>query len=158
QSKLIEDLLDVSRSISGKLRIEPELVDIASVIDAAVEEMVPDATQRGVAIEADLDRSLGPVSGDPARLRQIIGNLLSNAIKFTPPDGHVSVRLERDPAGVRITVRDDGAGIAPEFLPHVFTPFVQESMSPSGGLGLGLAIVRQLVELHGGTVIAESAG
>jgi signal transduction histidine kinase len=161
QAQLIEDLLDVSRIISGKLRLEVRPVDLPLVIDAALDVVRPAASAKGVMLETDIDRSTAPVAGDPARLQQVVWNLLSNAVKFTPESGRVDVRLARVAGRAEIQVRDTGAGIAPELLPHIFERFRQgdgSSTRAHGGLGLGLAIVRHLVELHGGTSTAASEG
>jgi PAS domain S-box-containing protein len=161
QSQLIEDLLDVSRIITGKLRIDIRPVDPNSFIEAAIEAVSPAAEAKGVLIQRIMDTGAVSVAGDPVRLQQIVWNLLSNAIKFTPKGGRVRVRLERVNSHLEIGVSDSGSGIEPEFLPYVFDRFRQadqRSTRQHGGLGLGLAIVRHLVELHGGTVRAESAG
>ena len=161
QAQLIDDLLDVSRIVAGKLRIDVQIVQPATVIEAALASVHPAADAKGVRIVDVLDTSAGPVSGDPARLQQIVWNLLSNAVKFTNKGGVVQVSLERDDSNVHITVSDTGIGIAPEFLPYVFERFRQADSSTTrryGGLGLGLGIVRHLTELHGGTVRAESPG
>jgi PAS domain S-box-containing protein len=161
QARLIDDLLDVSRIITGKLRIDVRPVDLAAVIEAAAAVVRPAASAKGVQLRAVFDPGVGSVSGDPDRLQQVIWNLLSNAVKFTPRGGSVTVRLCRSNSRIEISVSDTGAGIAPEFLPHVFDRFRQADMGTTrqhGGLGLGLAIVRHLVELHGGEVTAESAG
>jgi PAS domain S-box-containing protein len=161
QSQLIDDLLDVSRIITGKLRIDVRPVDPNSFIEAAVEAVRPAAEAKGVRVQKVLDTGVVSVSGDPVRLQQVVWNLLSNAIKFTPKGGRVQVRLERVNSHVEIAVSDNGMGIAPEFLPHVFDRFRQADQRTTrqhGGLGLGLSIVRHLVELHGGTVRAESVG
>jgi PAS domain S-box-containing protein len=161
QAQLIDDLLDVSRIITGKLRIDVRPVDPNSFIEAAVEAVRPAAAAKGVRLQKVMDTGVVTVSGDPVRLQQVIWNLLSNAIKFTPRGGRVQLRLERVNSHIEIGVSDTGAGIAPEFLPHVFDRFRQADMGTTrhhGGLGLGLAIVRHLVELHGGTVRAESEG
>jgi PAS domain S-box-containing protein len=161
QNRLIEDLLDVSRIIAGKIRIESRSLMIARVVEAAVESARPAAMAKGVHIQTAVDSQAGFVSGDSDRLQQAVGNLLANAIKFTAKDGQVRVRLARLDSQVEITVSDDGQGISPDFLPHVFDRFRQEDATISrkhGGLGLGLAIVRNLVELHGGSVRAESPG
>jgi PAS domain S-box-containing protein len=161
QKQIIEDLLDVSRIITGKLRLEIRPVELASLIEAAVESLRPAADAKGVLFQKLLDTGLNPVSGDPARLQQIVWNLLSNAIKFTPRGGRVQIRLERIASHVEIAVSDTGQGISAEFLPFVFDRFRQADSTTTrkhGGLGLGLAIVRHLVELHGGTAQAESAG
>ena len=161
QGRLIDDLLDVSRIISGKLLIEPRQIEIAKVVDGAAESIGPAAADKGVNIKMTLDPEAGMVSGDPDRLQQAVGNLLSNAVKFTPEGGHVELRLTRVNSQIEIAVSDDGQGIRPEFLPHVFDRFRQQDATTGrhhGGLGLGLAIVRHLVELHGGSVRVESEG
>jgi PAS domain S-box-containing protein len=161
QARIVEDLMDVSRIITGKLRLDVQAVELATVVAAAVEAIRPAAEAKNIRLQALLDPQAGPVSGDPARLQQVVWNLLTNAAKFTPKGGRVQVRLERVNSHVEITVSDTGQGIAPEFLPHVFDRFRQADQTYTrahGGLGLGLSIVRQLVELHGGTVQAESAG
>ncbi|HZT58318.1 MAG TPA: PAS domain S-box protein [Pyrinomonadaceae bacterium] len=161
QAQLIDDLLDVSRIITGKLRLDVRPVDPGSFIDSAIEAVRPAAEAKGIRIQKALDAGVAAVSGDPVRLQQVVWNLLSNAIKFTPRGVVVEVRLSRAESHVEIAVSDDGVGIGPEFLPHVFDRFRQADMSTTrhhGGLGLGLSIVRHLVELHGGTVEAESEG
>jgi len=161
QANLIEDLLDVSRIISGKMVLEPTLVDLASVVEGALESARPAVEAKGLRIDARIDPHMDPVPGDAGRLQQVVGNLVSNAVKFTPKGGRIEVRVEGDGAGVRIQVRDTGKGIEAAFLPHIFERFRQGDSSTTraeGGLGLGLAIVRHLVELHGGTVEAESHG
>ena len=161
QRQLIDDLLDISRIISGKLRLDVRPVKLAPMIEAVVEGLRPAADARNIHLQTALDPLVSPVSGDPDRIQQIIWNLLTNAIKFTPKGGHVQVRLERVASHVEMTVSDTGQGIAPEFLLHVFERFRQSDSSSTrrhGGLGLGLSIVSQLVELHGGTVAAESPG
>jgi len=161
QAQLIEDLVDVSRIAGGKRNLEVRRIDLAPVIAAAVDVVRPAANARGVQIEVVNDEAVGPVSGDPARLQQVIWNLLSNAVKFTNRDGLVYVSLHRSGSQAELVVRDTGIGIAPEFLPRVFERF-RQAESPitrsHHGLGLGLAIVRHLTELHGGTVRAESPG
>jgi signal transduction histidine kinase/ActR/RegA family two-component response regulator len=161
QNQLIEDLLDVSRIISGKLRLEVGPVELSSVIEAAVDSVQQAVEARGIELNVEFESETDLVRGDPDRLQQVVWNLLSNAIKFTPKGGRVRVRLERLGSDVRIKVTDTGRGIAQEFLPHVFERFRQADGSTTrehGGLGLGLAVVRHLVELHGGTVWAESEG
>ncbi len=161
QNQLIDDLLDVSRIITGKLRLDVSVVDLPSVITAAVDAARPAAEAKNIRLQTLLDPQAGPISGDPDRLQQVVWNLLSNAVKFTPKDGRVQVRLERVNSHVEIVVSDTGKGIEAEFLPFVFDRFRQSDGSMTrrhGGLGLGLAIVRQLVELHGGIVSVESAG
>jgi PAS domain S-box-containing protein len=161
QSQLIDDLLDVSRIVTGKLRIDVRPLDPNSFIEAAIEAVRPAAEAKGVRLQKIMDTGTVSVSGDPVRLQQVVWNLLSNAVKFTRRGGKVQVRMERVNSHVEIAVSDTGAGIAPEFLPHVFDRFRQADMGTTrryGGMGLGLAIVRHLVELHGGSVSAESAG
>ncbi|MFI5397801.1 MAG: PAS domain S-box protein [Candidatus Binatia bacterium] len=161
QAKLIEDLLDVSRITTGKLRLDVHPIELPQVVEAAVESVRPAAEAKGVRLEIVLDRSAGIVSGDLERLQQVVWNLLSNAIKFTSKGGRVQVRLRGVNSHVEITVSDTGQGISPQFLPHVFERFRQADCTTTrahGGLGLGLAIVRHLVELHGGRVRAESPG
>ena len=161
QQHLIEDLLDVSRIITGKLRVDVRHVDLAGVVAAAVEAVQPAAASRQIRLQVVTDEPVRHVRGDAQRLQQAVWNLLSNAVKFTPPSGTVDVRLRRSGANVEIVVSDNGQGIAPEVLPHVFERFQQADSSTTRaytGLGLGLAIVRHLVELHGGTVEAASEG
>ena len=161
QTQLIEDLLDMSRITSGKVRLDMQPVEPASFIEAAVETIRPAAEAKGIAVEMTLDPAVGTIAGDPNRLQQVIGNLLSNAIKFTPKGGQVRIALQRVQSDVEISVADTGTGIKPEFLAHVFERFRQADASTTrryGGLGLGLAIVRHLVELHGGSVRAMSPG
>jgi PAS domain S-box-containing protein len=161
QAQLIDDLLDVSRIITGNLRLDVRQVQPGAFIEAAVEALRPAAEAKGVRIRKVLDTGVVSVAGDPARLQQVVWNLLSNAIKFTPEGGSVQVGLERTDSHIEIAVSDTGAGIDTEFLPHVFERFRQADQSTTrhhGGLGLGLAIVRHLVELHGGTVEADSPG
>jgi PAS domain S-box-containing protein len=161
QAQLVEDLLDVSRIVSGKLRLDVRPVDLAPLVSAAVDVMRPAAEARAIRLHAVLDPWTGRVSGDPERLQQVVWNLISNAVKFTPRGGRVQVVLERVHSHVEIAVSDTGQGIPPEFVPHVFERFQQADLTMSrahGGLGLGLAIVRHIVELHGGTVHADSPG
>ncbi len=161
QSRLIEDILDVSRIITGKFSLDIRPVDLVTVIEAALEAVRPAADARQIKLRADLDPHAGPVSGDPHRLQQVVWNLLSNAIKFTPKGGQVEIRLGRTDAQVEIEVIDSGQGISSEFLPFVFDRFRQADSTSArqhGGLGLGLAIVRHLVEIHGGTTQALSGG
>ena len=161
QAQLIDDLLDVSRIISGKLRLTVMPVELPPVIEAAVDVIRPAAEAKNIRLQVMLDSNAGLVSGDPDRLQQVIWNLLSNAVKFTQKGGRVQVTLEQLDSHVLITVSDTGKGIAPGFLPYVFDRFRQADSSITrlhGGLGLGLAIVRQLVDLHGGSVQAQSPG
>jgi PAS domain S-box-containing protein len=161
QNQLINDLLDVSRIITGKLRLNVRPVVLVSVIESALDSICPAAEAKNITIQSILDPAAGPVSGDPDRLQQVFWNLLSNAVKFTPKGGRVQIRLERINSHIEVTVSDTGQGISPEFLPHVFERLQQADSTTTrayGGLGLGLAIVRHLVELHGGRVQVESAG
>ena len=161
QVQIIEDLLDVSRIISGTLRLDVQRVNMLEVIEAAIAAVTPAAEAKGVRLKKVLDPLAAPVSGDPARLQQVVWNLLSNAVKFTPKGGRVQVLLERVNSHVEVSVIDTGIGIRPDFLPHVFERFRQADSSTTrrhGGLGLGLAIVKQLTELQGGTVRAKSPG
>ena len=162
QTQLIDELLDISRIISGKLRLEVQRVDLSDVIEASLVAVRPAAEAKSIRIHSVLDPLAGHVSGDPARLQQIVWNLLSNAVKFTPKGGRIQVVLERVNSHVELSVTDTGIGIKPEFLPYVFDRFRQSDASATkrrhGGLGLGLSIVKQLVEMHGGTVRAKSPG
>jgi signal transduction histidine kinase/ActR/RegA family two-component response regulator len=161
QKRLIEDLLDVSRVVTGKVTLELSVIDPKRIIEASIETMLPAAQAKDIALVTTLDPGVGVLRGDSARLQQIVCNLLSNAIKFTRVGGRVEVRLCARGSEAEIAVSDDGQGIKPEFLPYVFDRFRQEDGSISrrhGGLGLGLAIVRHLAELHGGTVTADSEG
>jgi PAS domain S-box-containing protein len=160
-TQIVEDVLDISRIISGKIRLNVQPVDFPTVVSNAVEVVSPAADAKGVRIETVLDPHAGPVSGDPERLQQVLWNLLSNAVKFTRRGGKVQVRLGRVNSHVEVSVADTGIGIAPEFLPHVFERFRQADASIArerGGLGLGLSIARQLAEMHGGTIEAASGG
>jgi PAS domain S-box-containing protein len=161
QTQLVDDILDVSRIIAGKLRVNIQKIDLHAVARAALDAVRPAAEAKGVSLVADLQPGSGEFCGDPDRIQQVIWNLLSNAIKFTPREGRVELGIERLSFEVQLTVRDSGAGIAQPFLPQVFNRFWQADSSMTraqGGLGLGLAIVRHLVEVHGGTVTAESEG
>jgi len=161
QAKLIDDLLDMSRILSGRLRLDVQTVNIVEVVEAALDAAEPGAAAKKIRMVRVLDPLSGPVTGDPMRLQQIVWNLLSNAVKFTPTAGKITVTLERINSHVEISVSDSGEGILPEFLPHVFDRFRQQdssTMRKHQGLGLGLSIVKQLVELHGGAVRASSAG
>ena len=160
-TQIVEDVLDVSRIVSGKIRLDVQPVELPLIVDNAVATMQPAADAKGVRIQTVVDPGVGPVSGDPGRLQQVVWNLVSNAVKFTPKKGRVHVRLERVNSHVEIVVSDTGIGIRADFLPHVFERFRQAEAGPTrktGGLGLGLAIVRHIVEMHGGTVDASSAG
>lgn len=161
QTQIIEDLLDMSRITSGKIRLDVQRVDIGAVVQSAVDTVRATASTKGIRLQIVLDPLAGPVAGDPNRLQQVFWNLLTNAIKFTPKGGRVQVLLERVNSHIEVSVIDSGEGIAPEFLPYVFDRFRQADASTTrrhGGLGLGLAIVKQLIELHGGTVRVKSAG
>jgi PAS domain S-box-containing protein len=161
QAQLIEDLLDMSRITSGKVLLDMQVVSPVGFVDAAVETVRPAADAKNIRIEKHYIDAPGMIAGDPARLQQVVWNLLSNAIKFTPRDGLVEILLTRTDTSVAVTVRDNGAGIKPEFITHVFERFRQADASMTrrhGGLGLGLAIVKHLIEQHGGTVRAESPG
>ena len=161
QSQLIDDLLDVSRIITGKLNLDTHPVALAPIIEAAINSVRPSAEAKNIQLEMELDAAAGMVAGDGNRLQQVVWNLFSNAIKFTPVGGRVVVRLKRINSHVEVSVSDTGQGISAEFLPHVFDRFRQADGTTTrthGGLGLGLAIVRHLVELHGGTVHADSHG
>jgi signal transduction histidine kinase len=161
QAQIIEDILDVSRIISGKLRLDLRAVDLGASVQAAIDVVRPAAEARGIELEVHLDPQTGAVLGDADRLQQVAWNLLSNAVKFTPKGGRVSLHMARVGSVARIVVRDTGKGIDPEFLPFVFERFRQADSSTSrahAGLGLGLSIVRHIIELHGGYVRAESDG
>jgi CheY-like chemotaxis protein/two-component sensor histidine kinase len=161
QAQLVDDLLDVSRILSGKLRIDARPVDLASAVEAAVASARGSATAKEIRLEVEVDASGDPIVGDAERLQQVVWNLLSNAIKFTPPGGTVRVGLKRSRTSAAIAVSDTGEGIDATFLPHVFERFWQAEgvmNRKHGGLGLGLTIVRYIAEMHGGTVRAESAG
>ena len=161
QAQIIEDLLDMSRIISGKVRLDVAQVDLPAVLNDSIDTIRAAAGAKGIHLQAVLDPSAGPISGDGDRLRQVFWNLLNNAIKFTPRGGQARVLLERVNSHIEVSVIDTGEGIDPEFLPYVFDRFQQGDASTTrrhGGLGLGLAIVKQLVELHGGTVRVRSSG
>ncbi len=161
QAQLIDDLLDVSRIVSGKLHLDVRPLDIGSVTRAAIDVVRPAADAKAILLEFVAEPGLGAISADSARLHQVVWNLLSNAVKFTPQGGKIDVYVKQDGSQAKVTVRDSGEGIDPEFLPSVFDRFRQADSSTTrnfGGLGLGLAVVRHLVELHGGTVSAESEG
>lgn len=161
QARIVDDVLDVSRIISGKLGLKLERIDLADAVRAAIETVRPAAEAKAIDLIVTIDPAAGETIGDPARLQQVAWNLLSNAIKFTPTHGRVETRLERGDSSIVLRVSDSGEGIRPEFLPHVFERFRQADSTTTrahGGLGLGLAIVRHLVELHGGRVTAESEG
>jgi len=160
-TQMVEDVLDVSRIVSGKMRLNVQPVDLPLVLHEAVETIRPAAEAKRIRLNAIIDPQVSPISGDPDRLQQIVWNLLSNAVKFTPKEGQIQLRLERVNSSVEIIVSDTGTGIAPEFLPHLFERFSQADIDTTRqrtGLGLGLAIVRNLTELHGGSVYASSSG
>ena len=161
QAQIIDDLLDMSRIISGKVRLDVQRIDLAAVLTAAVDTIRVSAHSKGVRLQTVIDPLNAWISGDPNRLQQVFWNLLNNAIKFTPKGGRVQVLLERVDSHIEVSVIDTGEGISPEFLPYIFDRFQQADASPTrrhGGLGLGLSIVKHLVELHGGTVRAKSGG
>ena len=161
QARLVEDLLDTSRVISGKIRLQPATVDLRKLIRGTVESFGPMARSAGLEVTASVSEDVGEIRADPARLQQILGNLLSNSLKFTPAGGRIAVDVHRHASTIEIRVSDTGAGITSEFLPHVFERFRQADSTTTrahGGLGLGLAIARHLVELHGGAISASSAG
>ena len=161
QAQLVSDLLDVSRIISGKLRLDVRTVDLIYIINAAIDSIRPAAEAKSIRLQTMLDPAAGPISGDADRLQQIVWNLLTNAVKFTPKGGRIQVRVRRINSHVEISVSDSGVGISKEFLPYVFDRFRQGDASITrthGGLGLGLSIVRQLVDLHGGSVNVQSEG
>jgi PAS domain S-box-containing protein len=161
QSQLVEDLMDIARAIGGKLRMEVRPMDVAEAIEKAEEVVRPAAEAKGISLDTRLDRNAGQITGDPDRLQQVVSNLLSNAVKFTNEGGRVEVRLERIDPYIQITVRDTGRGIKPEFLHYVFDRYRQADAfggRRAGGLGLGLPLVRLLVEMHGGSVEADSEG
>ena len=161
QSQLVADLLDVSRIISGKLRLDVRTVDLLSIVNAALDSIRPAADAKGIRLQSILDPAAGPILGDADRLQQIVWNLLTNAVKFTPKGGRIQVKVHRVESHVEIVVTDSGIGINKDFLPHVFDRFRQADASTTrvhGGLGLGLSIVHQLVDLHGGGVSVHSEG
>jgi signal transduction histidine kinase len=161
QSQLVEDLLDVSQIIRGKLRLNIQSIDLTRVIQAAIDTVQPSATAKNIQIQFSFDPEIGLISGDPDRLQQIAWNLLSNAVKFTPENGHITISLEQSLGHIKLIMIDTGKGIDPEFAPFVFDRFRQADGSSTrtySGLGLGLAIVRHLAELHGGTVSVSSEG
>jgi signal transduction histidine kinase len=161
QTKLTEDLLDVSRMVTGRFRLDVAPVDIAATVRAAVDAIRPEAGAKGVRVEVEIHVAPHPIPGDPERLQQVVSNLLGNAVKFTPEGGLIDVRLDDVDAAVRLVVRDTGKGIDPDFRPHIFERFRQADHVASrekGGLGLGLAIARHLIELHGGRISGESEG
>jgi signal transduction histidine kinase len=161
QSQLVEDILDMTRLARGSLRLELRPMDVTDVLSAVCEVMRPAARAKSVRLETDWGARRAEVMADPGRLKQVMWNLTNNAMKFTPEGGSITVRQDVADRVVRLEVRDTGRGIEPDLLPHVFEPFRQggDAGGPGeGGLGLGLSIVKQLVELHGGTVTADSPG
>jgi len=161
QAQLVADLLDVSRIISGKLRLDVRTIDLIYIVNAALDSIRPAADAKGIRLQTMLDPAAGPISGDADRLQQIVWNLLTNAVKFTPKGGRIQVKVQRIDSHVEIVVSDSGVGISKEFLPYVFDRFRQADASTTrihGGLGLGLSIVHQLVDLHGGTASVHSEG
>jgi signal transduction histidine kinase len=161
QARMVEDLLDVSRITTGKMRVSTRGIELAPVVEAVLETLRPAAEAKEITVDADVDGRAGQVQADPERIQQVISNLIGNAIKFTPKGGHLDVRLARVEGDVELRVGDSGEGISPEFLPFVFDRFRQADSTVrrvQGGLGIGLAIVRHIVELHGGLVSAESPG
>jgi len=159
QSRLIEDLLDASRLLLGKMPLQKSAVPIEQIVREAAEMIRLSADEKGINVDIEMTGQSCIVAGDSLRLQQVFLNLLQNAVKFTPARGHIDVRVERNGENAYVTVADDGDGIAPEALPHLFDPFRQgDGAASKGGLGLGLAIARELVRAHGGTIKAESAG
>jgi PAS domain S-box-containing protein len=161
QAQLVADLLDVSRIVSGKLRLDVRAVDLIAIVNAAIDSVRPAVEAKGIQLQTILDAEAGPISGDADRLQQIVWNLLTNAVKFTPKGGRIQVKVQRTDSYAEIVVTDSGVGISKEFLPYVFDRFRQADASTTrihGGLGLGLSIVRQLVDLHGGSVNVHSEG
>jgi PAS domain S-box-containing protein len=161
QAQLIEDLLDVSRIISGKLRLDLQSLELVHLVEQTIDTLRPASEAKNIRVAASLDSSAGPIMGDANRLQQVVWNLLSNAIKFTPKNGRIHLNVERVDSSLRLVVKDDGCGIKAEFLPHVFERFKQADGATTrayGGLGLGLAISRHIVELHGGTIEVKSKG
>ena len=161
QAQLVEDLLDLSRIISGQMRLRMLPVDLTEVVRSAAQAVAPAAEAKGIAIRQSLPHKAAPINGDFGRLQQVVWNLLSNAVKFTPAGGNVSMTVTHKDSSITLSISDTGEGMPPEFLPHVFERFQQADSSSTrrhGGLGIGLAIVRHLVELHGGTVRASSPG
>jgi CheY-like chemotaxis protein/two-component sensor histidine kinase len=161
QARLVEDLLDISRIVAGRMPTERQPVALVPMIQRAIENIAPAAASKAIRLDAELQDLAAPVVGDATQLLQVVANLLSNAVKFTAPGGKVSIRLVGNTSEAEISVTDTGEGIKPEFLPHIFEPFRQQDSSRTrvhGGLGLGLTITRHLVILHAGSIRAESAG
>ena len=160
-AQLVSDVLDVSRITTGNMRFDVQPCDVAAILASAIESLVPALSARGIELSQEVDPNAGPVPGDPNRLQQVFWNLLSNAVKFTPAGGHIRTAIARGQGCIRITVQDSGRGIPAHVLPHIFERFHQGDSSTTrdvGGLGLGLALVRHFVEMHGGTVSAASEG
>jgi CheY-like chemotaxis protein/two-component sensor histidine kinase len=161
QSRLVQDILDRSRIVTGRLRLEPQIVSVSEILRAAWEQMRPTFDRNHVQLTTAIRDAQYPMSADPIRLQQVFTNLLSNAVKSTSPGGHISVEATCTPGTAAVTIKDDGVGISPEFLPHVFDGFQQDPRTlaaSSRGLGLGLSIARHFVERHGGTIRAASDG
>jgi PAS domain S-box-containing protein len=161
QAKLIEDLLDMNRLMSGNLQLEVGVVDVGALLQNTMQGLKPAADAKGVMVIASVDASVTQARGDSRRLQQVLWNLVHNAIKFTPKHGRVEIHVHHDESDLKVTVADSGQGISPAFLPHVFERFRQQDASstrPTSGLGLGLSIAKQIVELHGGTITASSPG
>ncbi|MEK7357630.1 MAG: HAMP domain-containing sensor histidine kinase, partial [Bdellovibrionota bacterium] len=161
QAQIINDLLDVSRIISGKLQLTIEPLDLGQAVQNAIETIKIAAAAKNISVNTEIDASVGPVAADATRLQQVIWNILSNAVKFTPKGGKIQVNLGRDGSRARLQIADTGKGIEPHFLPYVFDRFRQEDSTTTrryGGLGLGLSIARHIVESHGGTIEAVSEG
>jgi signal transduction histidine kinase len=161
QAKLIDDLLDMTRLMSGNIQLDLSPVDLAAIVQTTVEALQPAADAKGVQLLARVDSGVRSIAADARRLQQVLWNVLHNSVKFTPEGGRVEVRLQEIVGGAEISVSDTGRGISPAFLPHVFDRFRQQDSSPTrdtSGLGLGLSIAKHLVELHGGTIEAQSAG
>jgi signal transduction histidine kinase len=160
-AQLVEDVLDTSRIATGKSRIDPKLTDASTILKAAIDVVRPAAEAKEIELVDDIDVTEAPLVADPDRLQQVFWNLLSNAVKFTPPGGRITTSLRWSPRELEVSVSDTGMGISPSFLPYVFQRFRQGDARPTRehqGLGLGLALVRHFVELHGGTVSADSKG
>jgi signal transduction histidine kinase len=157
QARLVEDLLDMARIVTGKLKLNIEPIEIAAVAEAALDAVRPAADAKGVQLTARLDAGRLPARGDAARLQQVVWNLLTNAVKFTPSGGHVELLASSSNDLITICVQDDGEGIGPELLPHIFNRY-RQGQNPVSGLGLGLAIAREVIELHGGSLVAHSDG
>jgi signal transduction histidine kinase len=161
QQQLIADILEVSQIIRGQMRLEMRPVDVVQAVTAAMDSVAPTAAAKHQTLNANLLPGPVQVGGDFERLQQVFWNLLSNAVKYTPRGGHIDVTLQASPSEIEVVVRDTGVGMAPDVLPHIFERFRQGESGPTreyGGLGLGLAIVRHLIDMHGGTVHAESEG